>query len=132
MSRFRKAPAAACRPVASPLLAAGAPTAPPAALVLSSQPETGADDVTTEAANAGESRRKRRWEDTKVEEPATVQDSQLVEDPTPATTPVALSTTPVIPRAVTQAVPDEACSSSAAAVPEKARHRHCHTPSMWV
>ena len=119
--------------VASPLLAAVVPTAP--VVHSSRQPETGAD-VTTEAANVdAEAQRKRHCSGTKVEEPATVQGSQLVEDPfTPTTRPVAPSTTPDVP-AVTQAVPAEAVSRSSSSEPEKVRRQlvnHCHTPSTWI
>ena len=104
--------------VASPLLAAEVPTL---SVQSSRQPETGAD-MTTEAANVdAEAQRKRRCSDTKVEEPATVQDSQLVEDPsTPTTRPVAPSTTPDVPT-VTQAVAAEAVSRSSSSEPEKVR-----------
>ena len=118
--------------VASPLLAA---EVPPLSVQSSRQPETGAD-MTTEAANVdAEVQRKRCWSGTKVEEPATVQDSQLVEDPfTPTTRPVAPSTTPDVPT-VTQAVAAEAVSRSSSSEPEKVRRQsvnHCHTPSTWT
>ena len=124
--------------MASSLLAAKIPTAPPVRIIPQSsrQPGRGAD-VTTEAANFGEdTRRKRRCEDTKVEEPATVQDSQLVEASAPTTIPMAPSTTPVIPSSGHGAVAADASCRNSSAEPEQEARRlsvnHCHTPSMWV
>ena len=106
------------------LAAVEAPAAHPASLEHSSRrPETGAD-MTTEAANIdAEAQRKRCWSGTKVEDPATVQGPQLVEDPfTPTTRPVAPLTTPDVPT-VTQAVAAEAVSRSSSAEPEMVRRQ---------